>query len=32
MFKEIDPKNLDANVFSLLGDQWTIVSAGEKTM
>ena len=30
MFKEIDPKNLDNNVFSLLGDQWTIVSAGNK--
>lgn len=28
MFQEIDPKALDQNVFSLLGDQWALITAG----
>ena len=28
MFQRIDPKNLKDNVFSLIGDQWMLVTAG----
>lgn len=28
MFQKIDPKALQQNVFSLLGDQWALVTAG----
>lgn len=28
MFERIDPKNLDQNVFSLIGDQWMLLTAG----
>ena len=28
MFKKIDPKTLDKNVFSLIGDQWMLITAG----
>ncbi len=28
--KELDVKNLDKNVFSLIGDQWMLVTAGNK--
>ena len=28
MFKKIDPKQLDKNVFSLIGDQWMLITAG----
>ena len=30
MWKKIDPKELSQNVFSLIGDQWMLVTAGEK--
>ena len=30
MWKKIDPKQLDQNVFSLIGDQWMLVTAGDK--
>jgi flavin reductase (DIM6/NTAB) family NADH-FMN oxidoreductase RutF len=29
MFQTIDPKKLTSNVFSMLDDQWTLISAGE---
>jgi flavin reductase (DIM6/NTAB) family NADH-FMN oxidoreductase RutF len=29
MFRTINPKELTSNVFSLLQDQWTLISAGE---
>ena len=28
MFQRIDPKNIKDNVFSLIGDQWMLVTAG----
>ncbi len=28
MFKKIDPKALDKNVFSMVGDQWMLITAG----
>ena len=28
MFKQIDPKELDFNVFSAIGDQWMLITAG----
>ena len=28
MFKKIDPKTLDKNVFSAIGDQWMLITAG----
>lgn len=28
MFETIDPKALDQNVFSLIGDQWMLITAG----
>ena len=28
MWKKIDPKQLDKNVFSMIGDQWMLVTAG----
>ena len=28
MWKKIDPKQLEPNVFSLIGDQWMLVTAG----
>ena len=28
MFQKVDPKSLDQNVFSLIGDQWMLISAG----
>lgn len=30
MFQNIDPKALEENVFSLLGDQWTLITAGTR--
>lgn len=31
MFQTINPKQLTKNVFSLLEDQWTLISAGDET-
>lgn len=28
MFKKVDPKELDMNVFSAIGDQWMLITAG----
>ena len=28
MFQSVDPKSLDQNVFSLIGDQWLLITAG----
>ena len=28
MFRSIDPKDLTENVFSLLADRWTLITAG----
>ena len=28
MFEQIDPKSLEQNVFSLIGDQWMLITAG----
>lgn len=28
MFTSVDPKSLDQNVFSLIGDQWMLITAG----
>lgn len=28
MFKQVDPKALDLNVFSAIGDQWMLITAG----
>ena len=28
MFEKMDPKALDQNVFSLIGDQWMLITAG----
>lgn len=28
MFKQVDPKTLDLNVFSAVGDQWMLITAG----
>ena len=28
MFEKIDPESLDQNVFSLIGDQWMLITAG----
>lgn len=28
MFKQVDPKALDFNVFSAIGDQWMLITAG----
>ncbi|OUN22098.1 flavin reductase [Flavonifractor sp. An82] len=30
MFEKIDPKALDQNVFSLIGDQWMLITAGKQ--
>lgn len=30
MFEKMDPKALDQNVFSLIGDQWMLITAGTK--
>ena len=30
MWKKIDPKHLEQNVFSMIGDQWMLVTAGNK--
>lgn len=30
MFQKVDPKSLDNNVFSLLTDQWMLITAGTK--
>ena len=30
MFEKIDPKAMDGNVFSRIGDQWMLVTAGTK--
>lgn len=30
MFKKVDPKSLDFNVFKSIGDQWMLVTAGTK--
>ena len=30
MFEKIDPKALDQNVFSLIGDQWMLITAGNQ--
>ena len=30
MFTRIDPKELKQNVFSLIGDQWMLITAGTK--
>ena len=30
MFKSIDPKQLNENVFSLIGDKWMLITAGTK--
>ncbi len=30
MFKKVDPKTLDQNVFSAIGDQWMLITAGTK--
>ena len=30
MWKKIDPKQLEQNVFSMIGDQWMLVTAGSK--
>ena len=29
--KKVDPKSLDQNVFSAIGDQWMLLTAGDKT-
>lgn len=31
MFEKIDPRELDGNVFRRIGDQWMLVTAGDKT-
>ena len=31
MFTKIDPKDLNENPFSLIGDQWMLVTAGDRT-
>ena len=28
MFKKVDPKELDLNVFSAIGDRWMLITAG----
>ena len=30
MFKRIDPKELQSNVFSMIGDRWMLITAGTK--
>ena len=30
MFENVDPKTLDFNVFSAIGDQWMLITAGTK--
>ncbi len=30
MFKKVDPKTLDQNVFSAIGDQWMLITAGTR--
>ena len=30
MFQKVDPKELDFNVFSAIGDQWMLITAGTK--
>lgn len=30
MWKKIDPKQIEHNVFSMIGDQWMLVTAGSK--
>jgi flavin reductase (DIM6/NTAB) family NADH-FMN oxidoreductase RutF len=31
MFEKIDPRDLDGNVFRRIGDQWMLVTAGNRT-
>ena len=31
MFRKIDPREIDGNVFRRIGDQWMLVTAGDKT-
>lgn len=31
MFEKIDPRSLDGNVFQRIGDQWMLITAGDKT-
>ena len=28
MFKKIDPNEMDKNIFSMIGDQWMLITAG----
>ena len=30
MWKKIDPKQIEQNVFSMIGEQWMLVTAGTK--
>ena len=30
MFEKIDPKSLNQNVFSMIGDQWMLITAGTR--
>ena len=30
MLKKVEPKELDFNVFSAIGDQWMLITAGDK--
>ena len=31
MFREIDPKELDGNVFQRIGEQWMLITAGDRS-
>lgn len=31
MFQKIDPKSLHDNVFSMIGDQWMLIAAGDRS-
>ena len=31
MFGRIDPKELNQNVFSMIGEQWMLVTAGRRS-
>ena len=30
MFHKVDPKSLNENVFSLIGDKWMLITAGSR--
>ena len=30
MFEKVDPKTLDLNVFSAIGEQWMLITAGDR--